>query len=83
MKKIIAIIGAFMLMAAPLTMNADNQKAAKKELDSKSSKTARKEAKKLEKKGGRQPLALSLLKSSSIAAISSSKRKMSWVIQNS
>lgn len=41
MKKIIAIIGAFMLMAAPLTMNADNQKAAKKELDSKSSKTAR------------------------------------------
>lgn len=51
MKKIIAIIGAFMLMAAPLTMNADNQKAAKKELDSKSSKTARKEAKKLEKEG--------------------------------
>lgn len=83
MKKIIAIIGAFMLMAAPLTMNADNQKAAKKELDSKSSKTARKEAKKLEKKDGRQPLALSLLKSNLTAAISSSKRKMNWAIQNS
>ena len=83
MKKIIAIIGAFMLMAAPLTMNADNQKAAKKELDSKSSKTARKEAKKLEKEGWKAAPGALPLESSSTAAISSSKRKMNWDIQNS
>lgn len=51
MKKIIAIVSAFMLMAAPLTMNADNQKQAKKELDAKASKTARNEAKRLKKEG--------------------------------
>ncbi|MCI6223791.1 MAG: hypothetical protein MR656_01565, partial [Bacteroidales bacterium] len=34
------------------------------------------------KKDGRQPMSLSLLKSTLTAAISSSKNKMSWVIQN-
>lgn len=51
MKKIFALMGALLLMAAPLTMNADSQKAAKKELDSKASKTARNEAKQLKKEG--------------------------------
>ncbi|MGM9869792.1 MAG: hypothetical protein ACI30R_09235 [Sodaliphilus sp.] len=51
MKKIFTILSAFALLAAPLTMNADSNKAAKKELDSKSSKTARNEAKRLKKEG--------------------------------
>ena len=51
MKKIIIFMSALALLAAPLSMNADNNKAAKKQLDAKASKTARNEAKRLKKEG--------------------------------
>lgn len=51
MKKIIIFMSALALLAAPLSMNADNNKAAKKQLDVKASKTARNEAKRLKKEG--------------------------------
>lgn len=51
MKKIIIFMSALALLAAPLSMNADNIKAAKKQLDAKASKTARNEAKRLKKEG--------------------------------
>ena len=51
MKKIIIFMSALALLAAPLSMNADNNKAAKKQLDAKASKTARNEAKRLTKEG--------------------------------
>lgn len=51
MKKIIIFMSALVLLAAPLSMNADNNKAAKKQLDAKASKTARNEAKRLKKEG--------------------------------
>ena len=51
MKKIIIFMSALALLAAPLSMNADNNKAAKKLLDAKASKTARNEAKRLKKEG--------------------------------
>lgn len=44
-------MSALALLAAPLSMNADNNKAAKKQLDAKASKTARNEAKRLKKEG--------------------------------
>ena len=51
MKKIIIFMSALALLAAPLSMNADNNKAAKKQLDAKASKTALNEAKRLKKEG--------------------------------
>ena len=51
MKKIIIFMSALALLAAPLSMNADNNKAAKKQLDAKASKTALNEAKRLNKEG--------------------------------
>ena len=51
MKKMIIFMSALALLAAPLSMNADNNKAAKKQLDAKASKTARNEAKRLKKEG--------------------------------
>ena len=51
MKKIIIFMSALVLLAAPLSMNADNNKAAKKQLDAKASKSARNEAKRLKKEG--------------------------------
>ena len=51
MKKMIIFMSALALLAAPLSMNADNNKAVKKQLDAKASKTARNEAKRLKKEG--------------------------------
>lgn len=51
MKKMIIFMSALALLAAPLSMNADNNKAAKKQLDAKASKTALNEAKRLKKEG--------------------------------
>ena len=51
MKKIIIFMSALALLAAPLSMNADNNKAAKKQLDAKASKTTRNGAKRLKKEG--------------------------------
>ena len=47
----LVIIGALAIAFVPISASADNQKAAKKELDAKSSKTARNEAKRLKKEG--------------------------------
>lgn len=51
MKKMIIFMSALALLAAPLSMNADNNKAVKKQLDAKASKTALNEAKRLKKEG--------------------------------
>lgn len=51
MKKMIIFMSALALLAAPLSMNADNNKSAKKQLDAKASKTALNEAKRLKKEG--------------------------------
>lgn len=49
--KMFALMGAFLLMSAPLAMNASSQRAARKAVRAKSSKTVSKAAKPKQKKG--------------------------------
>ena len=48
--KMFALMGAFLLMSAPLAMNASSQRAARKAVRAKSSKTVSKAAKPKQKK---------------------------------